>query len=160
MQCQAQALLLLLLSVLLLLQTKLALAQPVRPGFSFGSLLFQQAATGETDSIKYGRAAGFDARTAGNAEGSTAAAAAQTQHLLHDCAASAVADFSSRLALPQWDPTWTPITFEDKRQGPYLSIYPRVQQEDIPRDCNPLQWAYRRLLAAIDMTIQMKLNYW
>lgn len=161
MQCQAEPLLLLLLSMLLLLPKNPAFAQPARPSFSVGSLLFQQRAQVQAGSVKPGNtAADVGLHTAGSANSTTAAATAQTQHLSNHCAASAVADFSSRLALPQWDPTWVPKTFEDTRQGPYLSLYPRVQLDDIPRECDPLQWAHSRLLAAVDMTIQMGLNYW
>ena len=76
------------------------------------------------------------------------------------CAASAVTDFSSRLSLPQWNTSWTPVTFEDKRQGPFLSMYPQVSQEQIAKGCDRLQWAYQRMLAAVAVTINMGLNYW
>lgn len=80
--------------------------------------------------------------------------------LVSICSASAVSDFSRRMALPQWNSSWTPKTFEDKRQGPYLSLYPRAEIDLVPAGCDPAQWAYQRLLAAVALTIQMGLNYW
>lgn len=130
MQWQLQWCLLLLLPLQLLLNP--ALGQPPRPAFSVGSLFFSGSL------IK-----------------------APPAYPEPDCAASAADDFSDRLTLPQWDPAaWTPESFEDKRQGPYLSLYPRVTQQQVPQHCEPLAWAHQRLLAAVELTIQLGLNYW
>lgn len=130
MQWQLQWCLLLLLPLQLLQNP--ALGHPTRPAVSVGGLFFS---------------------------GSLITAPIAHQ-LAPDCAASAADDFSDRLTLPQWDPAWTPESFEDKRQGPYLSLYPRVTQQQVPQHCEPLAWAHHRLLAAVELTLQLGLNYW
>jgi hypothetical protein len=139
----------LLLLPLLLLLLGPVLAQPQRPTFSIGSLLFENKRS--RDSIQSARVRPTQQLAA---EKHTPMASE------HSCASSAAADLQDRLSRPQWDPNWTPKTFEDKRQGPYLSFHPRVSPEQIPEGCVPLQWAHQRLLAAVDATIRMGLNYW
>lgn len=135
--------------LLLLLLLSSVLAQPQRPSFSIGSLLFENKRSPDSIMSAHVRPTQQHAQEQG-----TPIATEQF------CASSAAADLQNRLSMPQWDPEWSPNTFEDKRQGPYLSFYPRVSPEHIPEGCVPLQWAHQRLLAAVDDTIRMGLNYW
>lgn len=75
------------------------------------------------------------------------------------CAASAAADLDARLARPQWDPAWRAATFEQARRGPPLARYPPVDASAVPAGCSPLAWAHARLLAAVDASLRMRLNY-
>lgn len=134
MTAECSGLLFLFSALLLLLfsSARNVSAQPPRPAFSVGSITVPQR-----DLSKH------------------------TNNAAEWCAASAVADLPSRLALPQWDAdAWTPKTFEDKRQGPYMSLYPRVDwASQVPAGCDTLHWAQQRLLAGVNVIIQMGLSY-
>lgn len=73
-----------------------------------------------------------------------------------ECIRAAFADFPGRWALPQW--TGDSSSSSDYF-GPRPRTYPTVVGSQVPAQCNPTAWAWSRLLAAINETVALGLNY-
>lgn len=78
-----------------------------------------------------------------------------TQAMPGECGDSAVADFAARDQLQQFK---TPVT-TTSRWGPYPNQYPSLSSSQVPAQCNPTAWAWRRVQQAMLKTISIGLNY-